>query len=43
MMNIAGVEVRSLRDAVILSEVLAPPLAIRQIDGRGSGFDRPNL
>lgn len=42
-MNIAGVPVRSLRDAVILSEVLAPPIAIRQIEGRSSGFDRPNL
>ncbi|GJM26189.1 MAG: hypothetical protein DHS20C16_26040 [Phycisphaerae bacterium] len=42
-MNIAGVPVRSLRDAVILSEILAPPLAIRQMDGRESGFDRPNL
>ncbi|NOX58233.1 MAG: hypothetical protein GXP29_05165, partial [Planctomycetes bacterium] len=41
--NIAGIPVRSLRDAVILSEVLAPPLAIRQIDGRNSGFERPNL
>ncbi len=42
-MKIAGVPVRSLRDAVILSEVLAPPLAIRQMDGRGSDFDRPSL
>ncbi len=41
--EIAGVPVRSLRDAVILSEVLAPPLAIRQIDDRNSSFERPNF